>query len=493
MVNLQDKTFSPSVEPRGTAFNRGAESIASNLRTQVRTKMIGKGYSKEVKWIIRHLKNRKAPGPDGINNRVLKELPDSAVKVISTIINAILALKHFPPRWKEAKIVLLPKPGKTRTDPRNYRPISLLNPLSKLAEKIIFKRFSLQIKNNGIIRNEQHGFRPKHSTTTQLIRHITNIRRGFRGKRSTAGLYLDIERAFDKVWHSGLIRKLAVAVIDDVYIHLINNYLSGRTFFTSVNNNASTVREIRAGVPQGSILGPLLFNLHINDMPHLSQYNNSQLHIYADDTLITGQSLRPEYAVRQIQRNVALLEPWLTKWRIKINVNKCQAVLYTRRTSPALINPPEITMFGTAIPWTAEAKYLGLILDRKLLFGPHIRSVIAKAYSRYRLLLPLMNTKDGLPIKTALLMYKTLLRPIITYASPAWGDLAAYKMAKLQTFQNRVLYRIAQLPRIVSSATLHRELRIDQIGEFIHWTSIRERWRYENHPNPLIAEHAPEA
>ena len=104
-----------------------------------------------------------------------------------------------------------------------------------------------------------------------------------------------------------------------------------------------------------------------------------------------------------------------------------------------------------------------------------------------------MNTKDGLPIKTALLMYKTLLRPIITYASPAWGDLAAYKIAKLQTFQNRVLYRIAQLPRIVSSATLHRELRIDQIGEFIHWTSIRERWRYENHPNPLIAEHAPEA
>ncbi|PSN53748.1 hypothetical protein C0J52_02213, partial [Blattella germanica] len=126
----------------------------------------------------------------------------------------------------------------------------------------------------------------------------------------------------------------------------------------------------------------------------------------------------------------------LTKWRIKINVNKCQAVLYTRRTSPTLINPPEITMFGIAIPWTATAKYLGLILDRRLLFGPHIRSVIAKAYSRYWLLIPLMNTKDGLPIKTALLMYKTLLRPIITYASLAWGDLAAYKMAKMQTFQN---------------------------------------------------------
>ena len=155
--------------------------------------------------------------------------------------------------------------------------------------------------------------RATHSTTMQLMRHVYNITEGYNGNRATVALYLDVKQAFDKVWHTGLTRKLIENNIDDGMIHLIDNYLSDRKFHTFFQNHASHVRNMMSGVAQGSILGPTLFNIYINDIPHLSQYNNSQLHIFADDTLITGQSHSPINAARQVQRSIDVIEPWLKK------------------------------------------------------------------------------------------------------------------------------------------------------------------------------------
>ena len=120
------------------------------------------------------------------------------------------------------------------------------------------------------------------------------------------------------VWHQGLIRKMIVCAIDGGIIHLISHYLNNRQFVVKLNNEESDIKPIASGVPQGSILGPTLFNIYINDIPHNREYNNSQLHIFADDTLITGQSHKPEYAANQVQRNLTLLGDWLEKWRVKI-------------------------------------------------------------------------------------------------------------------------------------------------------------------------------
>jgi Reverse transcriptase (RNA-dependent DNA polymerase). len=245
------------------------------------------------------------------------------------------------------------------------------------------------------MRNEQWGFRRGHSTTMQLMRHVENITRGFNQNRATVALYLDIKQAFDKVWHSGLIRKMIDYNIDDGIVCLISSYLSDRKFHTKWENELSETKNINSGVAQGSLIGPTLFNIYINDIPHPPQHNYSALHIFADDTLITGQSHRPEYAVRQVQQSLALIEPWLEKWRIRINPDKCQAVVFSKKWKHINERCTPIRINGSDINWTTEAKYLGVILDQKLLFRKQIETNVNKAYGMLKRLFPIIKNNQN--------------------------------------------------------------------------------------------------
>jgi hypothetical protein len=217
-------------------------------------------------------------------------LPRSVFKFIAKIFNTSLSLNYFPSSWKVAKIIMLPKPGKDHTSPLSYRPISLLNSLGKLFEKIILKRLTFQLRELKVIRNEQYGFKRGHSTTHALLRNVERITHGFNNNKATLTLCLDIERAFDKVWITGLIAKLIKAKIPPHLIHVIHNYLQHRAFFVTLGNYHSKLRPIRAGVPQGSLLGPTLFNIYINDIPSITDDPNVAIAIYADDTNISVRS-----------------------------------------------------------------------------------------------------------------------------------------------------------------------------------------------------------
>jgi hypothetical protein len=191
----------------------------------------------EISWIFRHLKPRKASGPDGIQNIILQHLPRLVFKFIAKIFNRSLELSYFPAQWKVAKIIMLPKPGKDHTSPLNYRPISLLNSLDKLFEKIILKRLNFQLRELKVNRNDQYGFKRGHSTTHALLRNVERITHGFNNNKATVTLFLDIERAFDKVWTTGIIAKLIKAKIPPHLIHLIHNYLQNRAFFGMHKNS----------------------------------------------------------------------------------------------------------------------------------------------------------------------------------------------------------------------------------------------------------------
>ena len=416
-------TFTPNIT-LNEAFTRETEEIVRNFLNTPPTTEIKKTNIHELRWQIKHLKDRKAPGPDGIQNIVIKHLPTIAIERLVQIINSIFTTKHYPKAWKEARILLFPKQGKNLRDPANYRPISLLNTMSKLTEKIISKRLNNSIKTLGIIRDEQCGFRRAHSTTMQLMRHVENITRGYNQNRATVALYLDIKQAFDKVWHSGLIRKMIDYNIDDGLVYLISNYLDNRKFHVMWNNETSETKDINSGVAQGSIIGPTLFNIYINDIPHLPQHNNSAIYIFADDTLITGQSHNPEYAVHQVQQSIALIEPWLEKWKIRINPEKCQAVMFSKKWNHLRHQCTRININGNDINWSTEAKYLGVTLDQKLLFHRQIDISIRKTRGILRRLYPLINKNSKLDYRVGLVMYKALLRSIITYACPVWGQAA---------------------------------------------------------------------
>jgi hypothetical protein len=449
------------------SFTVSTEQAVNEFLKQPVTDRVRDTNHSEISWLVRHLKPRKAAGPDEIQNIILQHLPRPVFRFIAKIFNTSLALNYFPSQWKVAKIIMLPKPGKDHTSPLNYRPISLLNSIGKLFEKIILKRLNSQLRALNIIRNDQYGFKRGHSTTHALLRNVERITHGFNNNKATVTLLLDIERAFDKVWTTGLIAKLIQAKIPPHLIHIINNYLQNRTFFVMLHNSHSSLRRIQAGVPQGSLLGPTLFNLYINDIPSIENDSNVALSIYADDTNISVRSGTMDIAVRKLNAYIALLEPWLQKWRIKINTNKCTVTLFSRRHRHYRGSTRPVKIFNENIAWTTTTKYLGVTLDSKLTYRTHISGILRRANYRLKQLFPILNKSSKININLALIIYKSLLRSMLTYASSVWGYAANTHINKLQTFQNKVLRIITHLPRVTPILTLHEQTGMSLIRDHI--------------------------
>ena len=444
-------------------FTVSTEQVVNDFLAQPLTDRMRATNHSEIAWIVRHLKSRKAAGPDGIQNIILQHLPRFVFKFIAKLFNRSLALNYFPTQWKEAKIIMLPKPGKDHTSPLNYRPISLLNSLGKLLEKIILKRLNFELRKLQAIRNDQYGFKRGHSTTHALLRNVERITHGFNNNKATVTLFLDIERAFDKVWNTGMIAKLISAKIPPHFIHIIHNYLQNRCFFVMHKNYYSNLRPIQAGVPQGSLLGPTLFNIYINDIPSIENDSNIAISVYADDTNISVRSGSIDIAVRKLNSAIRLLEPWFRKWRIHINAKKCTITLFSKRLRHQGCSKHQVKIFNKTISWTKETKYLGVTLDSKLTYRTHISCILRKANYRLRQLYPILNKSSTIDINLALVIYKSLLRSILSYASPAWGYAANTHINKLQTFQNKVLRIITKLPRVTPITTLHEQTGMSSI------------------------------
>jgi retron-type reverse transcriptase len=282
----------------------------------------------EVRKIIGSLKVKKAPGPDNIPNKALKLLPDRVVVALTTIINASLRLCHFPSRWKKANVIFIPKPGKDPKFPQNHRPISLLSSIGKVLEKVILTRLVRVTNEKQILPDEQFGFRPQHSTSDQIL-HVTEFIAKSNGQRhSTGAIFLDVAKAFDTVWHGGLVYKLHVAGVPLAMVKLINSFLQNRNFHAKIGNVFSTERDIEAGVPQGSVLSPTLYAIFTADIPKPDQ---TKIALYADDTAILTRSWSPVKITERLQRAVVSLETWFRLWRIDVNPDKSSAILFTVR------------------------------------------------------------------------------------------------------------------------------------------------------------------
>jgi hypothetical protein len=217
--------------------------------------------------LIKSLKLKKACGIDGIPNECLRHLPRRPLVHLTHLFNHCLRLSYFPNAWKEAKIITLSKPSKDPKFPQNLRPISLLSTTGKLFEKVIQNRVQRHLDTNNLLNASQFGFRARHSTTLHCMRLTDHVTLHFKNNMSTAAVFLDIEKAFHTMWHPGLLYKLSKLQIPTNLIKLINSYLINRKFRVSVEGELSTPKEIQAGVPQGSVLAPILYSLYINDTP----------------------------------------------------------------------------------------------------------------------------------------------------------------------------------------------------------------------------------
>ena len=238
----------------------------------------------EVHEAFRSIKVSKTPSPNGIPKKALRRLPKRAVSLLARVFNAVLRTHHYPQTWKHARVIPILNAGKNPALPSFYWPISLLETTGKLFEKIILARILYVVNERGLMRDEQFGFRPRHSTSLQLARLVERITRNFGEKRLTGAVFLDVAKAFDTVWINGLLYKLTLLNLPSYNLILPQD----RTFEASFQTATSSRRGMQAGVAQGGLISPVLFSLYVNDMPPPS--HNIELALYADDTVILATS-----------------------------------------------------------------------------------------------------------------------------------------------------------------------------------------------------------
>lgn len=419
----------------------------------------------ETYKIIYDLPPKKSAGIDQIPTILLQKLNKKSISYITAIFNSMLRLGYFPSNWKHSIVVPIPKPNKTPSAPESYRPISLIPVLAKVMEKLILKRILKYMNEISFIPPHQFGFKPKHSTTHQLLRITELIYKNFEQKKHTLAVFLDITQAFDRVWHEGLIYKLQESGLPQYLINIIKSFLKGRVFSVRIHSTYSEQKNITAGVPQGSPLSATLFNIFTADFPTTP---NTTTALFADDSAILASNKCIMTAAKNLQEELNNITLWAEKWKIKLNPNKCTAKIFTLCTVNTL--PPPLKIFDQTIKWLPKnkpIKYLGLLLDTKLTWTNHINEKINQANQRLYKLYPLINKTTTLKTKCTLLLYKTIILPIILYACPIWSNTSNTNLKKIQTFQNKVMRRSVNAPWFIRNTQLHSELNVDTIQQII--------------------------
>ena len=274
---------------------------------------------------------------------------------------------------------------------------------------------------------------------------------------------LDIEKAFDKVWTDGLLYKLIKLNYPVDLIILLNSYLRNRKFQVKINNVFSTLKNINAGVPQGSILAPLLFIIYLQDLPTFAKTETA---LFADDTAIYAHSHSAEIAGRQIQLHLNILEKYWNKWQIKINCDKTEILTITRKFTNIKIYTP-IRIHNKIIQIKDTAKYLGIYLDTRLNLHNHINTLIQKLHYSLKQNYSLLSKSSTLTSKTKKHIYTTLIRPIITYSAPILSHLSHTTLKPLQIFQNKILRLVTGHDRYTRITTLHELTNIPYIIDYI--------------------------
>lgn len=435
----------------------------------------------EIKKVIKDcISAKKAPGFDLITGNILKALPQKAIVKLSHLINASFRLQYVPQLWKIAEVIMIPKPGKSPHEVTSYRPISLLPVLSKLFEKILVRRLNPIIEHRNLIPNHQFGFRNKHSTIDQIHRITDVIEKALEEREVCSVIFLDVAQAFDKVWHDGLIEKLSKQ-LPIQYVNILQSYISDRYFRIKQDDEYSEIKPIHAGVPQGSVLGPILYLLYTNDLPTL-QHNT--IATFADDTAIMSLGKNNLESTEKLQAALNDIHSWTKKWRIKLNESKSVHVDFTNK----LISYKPVYINEQIVPYSNTAKYLGMTLDAKLRWKPHVKRKLEELKIKYRNMYWLLGRTSTLSIYNKLLLYRQILKPIWTYGIQIWGCTCESNKNMIQRFQNKVIRSIVDAPWYIRNVAIQKDLGIDSVSETIKKYARSHQSRIDSHVNTEVLQ-----
>ena len=382
--------------------------------------------NKGVHKLLLDLNPHKAQGPDNIPTRFLKEFATEISPALTLVFQASLQQGMVPDDWKQAFVTPVFKKG-DRTAPSNYRPISLTSVCSKLLEHIIHSQVMRHLDHHGILSDQQHGFRKRRSCESQLVLTIQDLARGLEEGEQIDAVLLDFSKAFDKVPHKRLSTKLLHYGITGQLLKWIESFLSNRSQQVLIDGQMSTPSPVTSGVPQGTVLGPLLFLLYINDMP---EKVSSTTRLFADDSLLY-RKVKTERDSAILQEDLRKLETWEQDWQMAFNPSKCEVIHITGKRNPL---KTKYQLHGHNLNVTKSGKYLGVTLTEKLNWNEHVDITAKKANNSLAFL---RRNLASCPKDIKAQSYKSLVRPILEYASTSWDPHTSTNINRLEAVQRR--------------------------------------------------------
>lgn len=408
----------------------------------------------------------KAVGLDNIGTALIKPIVDGILPVLEHIYNFSFSNGVFPTLWKHAKIIPLPKKHDTN-NVADFRPISILPTLSKIFEKIIHSQIISYMNTYNLFNPFQSGFRKEHSTTTALTKITCDISEAMDSKLLTVLVLLDFSKAFDTVDFDILIAKLRSMGFSCSSRSFFETYLRGRQSRVDLGDSISDWVQASVGVPQGSVLGPLLFSIYISS---LMENIKCKYHLFADDLQVYLHTTVENFAscVLSINEDLAHLSQVASSWGLLLNPAKTQSIIIGTRMSLSKITPQghEIFVNGSNIPYSRNVSNLGITIDETLSWDAQVASVHGRFY---RTMHQLRLLKNFLPLVVRKSLFYSLLLPIIDYADVAYMGLTSQQLSKFDRLQNAGIRFVYGLRKFDHVSSFRRELKLLTIKQRRYW------------------------
>lgn len=451
----------------------------------------------EIGAYLKRLNNKKSCGEDGIPNFVLKRAGRGAWSALTLIFNHSLNVGYFPKEWKVSKVVAVPKPGKDPTDPGGYRPISLLSNVGKLFEIVILERLNEHLDTEAVLGDCQFGFRRQTSTVHALMTLTDRVTRRLNDRCATIAVSLDFQKAFDTVWQMGIVEKMRTFGFDRYVVALVGEYLRGRSFAVALGTVRSDTRAVMAGVPQGSVLGPVLYNIYLADIP-LPQ-GGELLLIYADDIMVASTHASARIAERNLTRYLETLRIYFDRWRLSLNVEKCRTIMFKGIKKRIFKNArgyiPRVTIGGEVIANARVLKYLGIVFQEDMTYTRHVDHVMAKGRMAFQALYSALAGRGGLSRRVKLAIYRQIVRPSMSYGFPIWFSISSHQMERIRMLERRILRYCLDLRCRMdeeghwirpSCRRIYELSALGRIDVFMTRTALDQLSKCSSHPNEMV-------
>ena len=398
-------------------------TINSFKKTVSNSMYLNQVTSDEIYNIIKNFKNKST-----LDIRISSlKIANTSIKFADTlakIIDKSFTEGVFPEQLKSARVVPIHKEG-SKTDVENYRPISLLASISKVYEKLMHSRIINFLDSNNSLYEMQYGFRSGRSCEHALLKAQHVLLESLSKKQISLLLLIDFSKAFDMVEHTILLRKLEHYGIRGLALKWMTSYLKNRSQFVSLSGVNSSIKQMQYGVPQGSILGPLLFIIYINDLPNI--FNRAKFTLYADDANIIINGANIADIVQQLNELCNILPNWVISNGLALNLKKTKYMLFSRQNIEL---PDEFKILNKKIDRVKEVRFLGVIVDEKLNWSAHIKTLKSKIGI-------LCKIKKLLPIQAKMQIFQSLIQSHLNYCSIVWGFTAKSNIESLFRIQKK--------------------------------------------------------